>query len=301
MARTRLTARKSTRPPRHGIAPSYAPMEPWDEEEEEEIFQHPGDDSDGDAVTVEQETTPSPAPSPAPAPAPAPAPTPVPVVDLTDDEPEADPEPETWIKWVKEDYGQGVHMADILRWTCHRLGYGMRPLYKCSRFTHPRYPTFWEVKVVLREEHEGGWEVKAFHHDVTIRRTMESGIAEAARRALEVVSHKERPRLQHTYHRFLPYRASGEARTFIATNDGVDMATDFLRKYTSAALTALNEANNHIQELQQEVQELRWERDANMAAATGAPPPQEFAVHPASSPSPKRPRYDSPGTAAEDL
>nr|XP_034591743.1 CASP-like protein 4A1 [Setaria viridis] len=230
MARTRLTARKSTRPPRHGIAPSHAPVDPWDEEEEEEIFQQPGDDSDEDAVAVEQEATPppapapapAPAPTPAPAPAPAPAPTPVPVVDLTDEEPEADTEPETWTKWVKKDYGQGVQMADILR------------------------------------------------------RTMESGIAEAARRALEVVSHNERPRLEHTYHRFLPYRASGETRTFIATNEGVDMATDFLRKYTSAALTALNEANNHIQELQQEVQELRWERDANMAAATGAPPPQEI-------------------------
>ena len=152
MARTRLTACKSTRPPRHGIA-SYEPMEPRDEEEEEEYyFQHPGDDTDEDAVPVEQET----APTPASTPAPAAAPTPVPVIDISDEEPEPDPELERWIRWVKEDYGQGVHMADMLRWTCHHLGYSMRPVYKCARYTHPRYPTFWEVKVTLREEHEGG-------------------------------------------------------------------------------------------------------------------------------------------------
>nr|TKW02122.1 hypothetical protein SEVIR_8G224700v2 [Setaria viridis] len=199
---------------------------------------------------------------------------------------------------IQEEFNRKSWLA---RWTCHHLGYSMRPIYKCARFTHPRYPTFWEVKVILREEHERGWEVMAVHHDVAMRRTMESGIAEVARRALEVLSHKERPRLRYTYRRFLPSRASGEARTFIATHDGVDMASDFLRKYLSATLTALNETNNHLFEIQRELHEVRWERDVLVASATRAPPPQEDANFPASSPSPKRPRYDSPGAAAEDL
>jgi hypothetical protein len=40
---------------------------------------------------------------------------------------------------------------------------------------------------------------------------MDAGIAESARRALYVLSHKERNRLEDTHCRYTPFRASGEA------------------------------------------------------------------------------------------
>jgi hypothetical protein len=45
---------------------------------------------------------------------------------------------------------------------------------------------------------------------------MEAGIAKAARRALYVLSHKEHDKLKDTHCRYTPYRASDEAKTYIA-------------------------------------------------------------------------------------
>jgi hypothetical protein len=45
---------------------------------------------------------------------------------------------------------------------------------------------------------------------------MDAGIAESARRALYVLSHKERDRLEDTHCRYTPFRTSGEAKTYIA-------------------------------------------------------------------------------------
>nr|TKW01784.1 hypothetical protein SEVIR_8G201500v2 [Setaria viridis] len=126
---------------------------------------------------------------------------------------------------------------------------------------------------------------------------------EAARRALEVLPHSERPRLQNTYRRYIPFRTNDEARTFVAPLSENDMARNYLRKYLASIIAALNDANNTLRAIQQELREVRRERDVLLASATGAPPPEslEEVEFPAQSPSPKRPRYDSPGAAAEDL
>ena len=54
------------------------------------------------------------------------------------------------------------------------------------------------------------------HEDVAHRTTMEAGITEAARRALYVLSHRERERMKDLYCKYIPYRASGQAKTYIA-------------------------------------------------------------------------------------
>jgi hypothetical protein len=53
------------------------------------------------------------------------------------------------------------------------------------------------------------------HDDMAHKTTMEAGVAEAAHRALYVLSHKERDKLKDTHYKYTPYRASGDAETYI--------------------------------------------------------------------------------------
>jgi hypothetical protein len=81
-------------------------------------------------------------------------------------------------------HGVGIPMADHLRAMVLRLGYDKAPVYHCELWTHLWLEPHWEVAAILEGyvPFHGAREISK-HHDVTHRTTMDSGIAEAARRA----------------------------------------------------------------------------------------------------------------------
>jgi hypothetical protein len=75
---------------------------------------------------------------------------------------------------------------------------------------------------------------------------MDVGIAEAARRALYVLSHKERERLEDTHCRYTPFRASGEAKTYIAPALAYEGTLNNVWSLIAAVNTALDDTNNTL-------------------------------------------------------
>jgi hypothetical protein len=74
------------------------------------------------------------------------------------------------------------------------------PVYHCELWTHPWFEPHWEVAAILEEYIPcRGVREMSKHHDVAHRTTMDAGIAESAWRALYVLSHKERDRLEDTH------------------------------------------------------------------------------------------------------
>jgi hypothetical protein len=110
--------------------------------------------------------------------------------------------------------GVGIPMADHLRAMVLRLGYDKAPIYHCELWTHLWFEPHWEVTTILEEyvPFRGVREISK-HPDVAHRTTIDAGIAEAAQRALYVLSHMEHNKLEDTYYRYTPFRASGEAKT----------------------------------------------------------------------------------------
>jgi hypothetical protein len=143
--------------------------------------------------------------------------------------------------------GVGIPMADHLRAKVLRLGYDKAPVYHCELWTHPWFDPHWEVAAILEEyiPCRGVKEVSK-HHDVAHRTTMDAGIAESARRALYVLSPKERDRLEDTHCRYTPFRASGEAKTYIAPAPAYEGTLNNVRSLLAAVNTALDDANNTI-------------------------------------------------------
>jgi hypothetical protein len=89
--------------------------------------------------------------------------------------------------------GVGIPMADYLRAMVLRLGYDKAPVYHCEQWTHPWFEPHWEVAAILEEYIPcRGVKEMSKNHDVAHSITMDAGIAESARRALYVLSHKER-------------------------------------------------------------------------------------------------------------
>jgi hypothetical protein len=102
--------------------------------------------------------------------------------------------------------GVGIAMADHLQAMVLRLGYDKAPVYHCELWTHPWFEPHWEVAAIL-EQYVPFYGVREIykHHDVAHRTTMDAGIAEAARRALYVLSHKELDGLEDTHCRHTPF------------------------------------------------------------------------------------------------
>jgi hypothetical protein len=84
------------------------------------------------------------------------------------------------------------------------------------------------------------------HDDVAQRTTMEAGIAEATRRALYVLSHKDRDKLKDTHNRYSPYRASGEAKTYVAPAPTYEGTLNNVRSLLAAVNTALDDTNKTL-------------------------------------------------------
>jgi hypothetical protein len=80
---------------------------------------------------------------------------------------------------------------------------------------------------------------------------MDAGIAESAWRELYVLSHKERDRLENTHCWYTPFRASGEAKTYIASAPAYEGTLNNARSLLAAVNTALDDTNNTLYVAQQ--------------------------------------------------
>jgi hypothetical protein len=80
---------------------------------------------------------------------------------------------------------------------------------------------------------------------------MDAGIAEAARRALYVLSHKECDRLEDTHYRYTPFRASGEAKTYNASAPAYEGMLNNIRSLLVVVNTTLDDTNNTLYAAQQ--------------------------------------------------
>jgi hypothetical protein len=148
--------------------------------------------------------------------------------------------------------GVGVPMADHLRAMVFRLGYDKAPVYYCELRTHPWFEPHWRVAAILQEYVPfHGVKDTTRDDDVAQRTTMEAGIAEATRRALYVLSHRERDKLKDTYCRYTPYRASGEAKTYIAPAPAYEGMLNNVRRMLAAVNTVLDDTNNTLHAAQQ--------------------------------------------------
>jgi hypothetical protein len=163
--------------------------------------------------------------------------------------------------------GVGIPMADHLRAMVLRLGYDKAPVYHCEMWTHPWFEPHLEVAAIL-EEYVPFRGVREFskHPDVAHRTTMDAGIAEAARRALYVLSHKERDRLEDTYLRYAPFRASGEAKTYMAQPPAYEGTLNNVQGLLAAVNSTLDDTNNTLHVARQRVFTLELQKRALEAA-----------------------------------
>jgi hypothetical protein len=143
--------------------------------------------------------------------------------------------------------GVGIPMADHLQAMVLRLGYDKAPIYHCELWTHPWFEPHWEVAAILEEyiPYRGVKEMSK-HQNVAHMTTMDAGIAESARRALYVLSHKEHDRLEDTHCRYTPFRASGEDKTYIAPAPAYEGTLNNVRSLLAAVNTALDDTNNTL-------------------------------------------------------
>jgi hypothetical protein len=143
--------------------------------------------------------------------------------------------------------GVGIPMADHLWDMVLRLGYDKAPVYHCELWTHPWFEPHWEVAAILEEYIPcRGVKEMSKHHDVAHWTTMDTGIAESAWRALYVLSHKERDRLEDTHCRYTPFRASGETKTYIAPAPAYEGTLNNVRSLLATVNTALDDTNNTL-------------------------------------------------------
>jgi hypothetical protein len=163
--------------------------------------------------------------------------------------------------------GVGIPMANHLRAMVLHLGYDKAHVYHCELWTHSWFEPHWEVAAILEEyvPCRGVREISK-HHDVAHRTTMDAGIAESARRALHVLSHKERDRLEDTHCRYTPFRASGEAKTYIAPVPAYEGTLNNVRSLLAAVNTALDDTNNTLYAVQQQIFTLELQKRALEAA-----------------------------------
>jgi hypothetical protein len=199
--------------------------------------------------------------------------------------------------------GVGIPMADHLRAMVLRLGYDKALVYYCELWTHPWFEPHWEVSAILEKYIPcRGVKEMSKHHDVAHRTTMDAGIAESAQRVLYVLSHKERDRLEDTHCWYTPFRASGEAKTYIAPTPADEGTLNNVRSLLASVNTALDDTNNTLYTAQQQIFTLELQKRALEAALQNREQP---VVHDATkgctSPSPKRPHYDSPDARTDAM
>jgi hypothetical protein len=161
----------------------------------------------------------------------------------------------------------GIPIADHLRAMVLCLGYDKAPVYHCELWTHPWFEPHWEVAAILEEyvPCRGVIEISK-HNDVAHRTTMDASIAKAARRALYVLSHKERDRLEDAHCQYTPFRASRGAKIYIAPAPAYEGTLNNVRSLLASLNTTLDDTNNTLYAAQQQVFTLELQKHALEAA-----------------------------------
>jgi hypothetical protein len=179
-------------------------------------------------------------------------------------------EPAERVKWEVNYYwmdGVGIPMSDDLRAMVLHLGYDRTPVYCCELRTHPWFEPHWRVAAILQEYVPfHGVKNTTRHDDVARRTTMEAGIAEAAQRELYVLSHKDCDKLKDTHCTYTPYRASGEAKTYIALAPTYEGMLNNVWSLLAVVNTALDDTNNTLHAAQQQIMTLELQKRALEAA-----------------------------------
>jgi uncharacterized protein involved in exopolysaccharide biosynthesis len=117
-----------------------------------------------------------------------------------------------------------------------------------------------------------------------------------------VLSHKERDKLEDTHCRYTPFRASGEAKTYIASAPAYEGTLNNVRSLLATVNTSLDDTNNTLYVTQQQIFTMELQKRALEAALQNR---EQLVVHDATeactSPSPKRPHYDSPDARTDTM
>jgi hypothetical protein len=108
--------------------------------------------------------------------------------------------------------------------------------------------------------------------------------------------------LEDTHCRYTPFRASGEAKTYITPAPAYEGTLNNVRGLLVAVNIALDDANNTLYAAQQQLFTLELQKRALEAALQNR---EQRVVHDATegctSPSPKRPHYDSPDARTDAM
>jgi hypothetical protein len=117
-----------------------------------------------------------------------------------------------------------------------------------------------------------------------------------------LLSHKERDKLKDTHCKYTPYRASGEAKTYIAPVPTYEGTLNNVRGLLAAINTTLDDTNNTLHAAQQQIITLELQKRALEAALLNKEQlVVEDTVEACTSPSPYRPHYDSPEARTQDM
>jgi hypothetical protein len=108
--------------------------------------------------------------------------------------------------------------------------------------------------------------------------------------------------LEDTRSQYTPFKASGEAKTYIAPAPAYEGTLNNVQSLLAAVNTALDDTNNTLYVAQQQIFTLEMQRRALEAALQNREQP---VVHDATegctSSSPKRPHYDSPDARTDAM
>ena len=153
------------------------------------------------------------------------------------------------------------------------------------------------VQIQAADEEHGGMRVIAQHFAIATRATFQAGIDDATRQALGVLCHEHAPTLQLSAWKHLPRRESGHMSSVISDVTSMMSASMIAQVRFTAALNAHTDGTAmELQEVREQLDEMRKENQVLRAALVGEDPPaededEEWTLR---SPPRRRTRYGSP-------
>lgn len=179
------------------------------------------------------------------------------------------------------------------------------PMYITNRVIDPDFRDYYVTRVLIRERQEvaRGYRTSSVHNSDVPHATYAASVSAAARRALWSLTHRFDPQLSGTDYRHLPRRLRGTERTFVRLGAPAERRTNLLARVVAAL-------NNDLESVSTELVEVRNQllaaRDRIVQLEAREAPPQEAPQQeeeddtircPAMSPSRQRLRYSEPGSS----
>ena len=184
------------------------------------------------------------------------------------------------------------------------IGATQRPHFEAYRTEDPGQQGEWRVSVVITIQDPRYGTRREIHanNDQVMRRSLEAGVSEAARRALARICYIYRDELADSKFRFCPRRSRGAASAQIPRPPPEERnpAMDVAQEMVAALSTDLDAAGVELDEVKDELRRLRHRCQILEARQQGEqePPPlddDEQEIRRANSPARKRVRYGDPG------